>query len=102
MGSPDLTTGVITIDVPIADVGGAGPGSRLIDATGFSLVDRAAGTGSTTPALADQADVTAAFDDQLPGGPPRALPEAPGAALIVVIAALSAALWRRRRGATSM
>ncbi len=95
--SANTTTGVITIDVPTSDVGSIASGNRLIDATGFSLVDRTAGVGSSTPALADQADVTTAFDDPLTL-PDTGIPEAPWVPALLVVAAAGAGMgWRQRQ-----
>jgi len=96
-GTANTSTGVITIDVPTSDLGGIGQGTRLLDATGFTLVDRAVGAGSLTPALADQADVTPAFDDTLlvPG---TGIPEAPWVPMLI-LAATGGAVWAGRRRA---
>jgi hypothetical protein len=97
-GTPDTTNGTITIDVPTSLLGGLATGSRMIDATGFSLVDRAAGAGSVTPALADGADVTQAFDDKLAVAP-VGVPEAPWLPAVVLVGAglIAATAVRRRR-----
>jgi len=99
-GSVDTTAGTITIDMPTSLLGGLTTGSRMIDATGFSLVDRAAGAGSVTPALADGADVTPAFDDKLAVAP-VGVPEAPWLPAVVLVGAglIAAAALRRRRSA---
>lgn len=100
-GSADTSTGTITIDVPTSDVGNVNASDRLIDVTGFTLVDRLAGTGSTTPALADQADVTTAFDDALGAGPGTQTPDVPWAPLLLLVGACVAVpLARRRRRAS--
>jgi hypothetical protein len=95
-GSADVGTGTIIIDVPLTTVGGLSAGSRLLQATGFSQVERTAPAGINA-GLADGADATPPFDDTLSLQPP--VPEAPmGAALLLLgaFAALVFTRWRRR------
>jgi len=95
-GSVDTTHGTITIDVPLADVGGLKPGDRLLQATGFSLVDRGhPGAGI----LADQSDATPSFDDSLVA-PGVGVPEAPWVVLLPLVAAVTALTLRARRRTT--
>jgi hypothetical protein len=102
-GTANTTTGHITIDVPVSDLGGLASGSRLIDATAFSLVDRTVSVASTTAQLADQADETAAFDDllQFPAAPIPEVPM-PGLLLIAALGAGFAVARRSRRRATAV
>jgi hypothetical protein len=102
-GTADTSTGTITIDVPTSDLGGIASGTRLLDATGFSLVDRTVSVGSTTAVLSDQADETTAFDDllQFPAAP---IPEVPwpGLLLLPALVAGVAAVRRSRRRTTAV
>ena len=93
-GSANTTTGVITIDVPTSMLGNLQGGDRLLQATGFTLVQR--GAAGAAP-LADQADATPSFDDSL-GGPGPRIPEVPFPVVLVILGGVIwlAVLLRRR------
>lgn len=92
-GTADTATGTITVDVPTAMLGGLTSGDRLLQATGFSLVEHAP---PHVDNLADQADATPSFDDTL-GQAPVSVPETPWAPAVLLLGAVAVAVGSRRR-----
>ncbi|MHB8719470.1 MAG: hypothetical protein ACYDAC_11355 [Candidatus Dormibacteria bacterium] len=96
--SYSATTGVITLKVPLADVGNPAPGTTLYSVTAFSATSTAPQSATT---LFNLTDATTPFDHTIQPG--TVLPEAPLTALLMAtglgVLGLSAVRRRRRRAA---
>ena len=86
----------VVITAPVSSLDNLAPGSRLLQASGFSFADRGS---AATPVLADQADTTPSFDDTLglQAGAVAEAPWLPALPLLAVLIVASGVGGRRRR-----
>jgi hypothetical protein len=87
-----ISGNTITMHVPASSIGSVKSGDLLLQATGFSIVDR----GPFGHSLGDQADATRSFDTLL-GAPSTNVPESTWVPALALIAAAAVFVVARRR-----